>query len=248
MAIHDMLAEFGICCVQENGEEQEETFLKLAIKHLLALDMKLKSNTHSLNKGKETSSLQISKDDLKTSVQISPTIHLEESPNEALSSILATEMSKTGNDEANSLEKDGVERSNVESVSSHLDNEKTRVECDSNVGCGPDSVCNNGEIGHNQIIECRGELTEDEREELELIIDNALNQCFYCLYGLNLRSDSSCEEDLVEHKNTSQGDYQTKEQCADVFQYILPYAKASSVSSSLFRPSLFCYILYHIWT
>jgi hypothetical protein len=54
---------------------------------------------------------------------------------------------------------------------------------------------------------------------------------FFCLYGLNLRSDSSYEDDPVTHKNTSRGDYQTKEQCADVFQYILPYAKASSVST-----------------
>ncbi|KAI7987860.1 Calcineurin-binding protein 1 [Camellia lanceoleosa] len=46
--------------------------------------------------------------------------------------------------------------------------------------------------------------------------------------GPMLRSDSSYEDDLVQHKNTSRGDYQTKEQCADVFQYILPYAKASS--------------------
>lgn len=59
-------------------------------------------------------------------------------------------------------------------------------------------------------------------------IDNALDRCCFCLYGLKLRSDSSYEDDLVQHKNTSRGDYQTKEQCADVFQYILPYAKASS--------------------
>ncbi|KAL0394173.1 UNVERIFIED_CONTAM: Calcineurin-binding protein 1 [Sesamum latifolium] len=156
VAIHDMLAEFGICCARGKGEEQEGTFLKLGIKHLLALDMKLKSNIHSLNKGKETKFDQLtSKDD-------------------------QLKMSEP----------------------------------------------RNGEMENNQIIECESELTEDEMEELELIIDNALDQCFYCLYGLNLRSDSSCEEDLVKHKNTSQGDYQTKEQCADVVQYILPYAKA----------------------
>ncbi|KAL0394134.1 UNVERIFIED_CONTAM: Calcineurin-binding protein 1 [Sesamum latifolium] len=198
VAIHDMLAEFGICCARGNGEEQEGTFLKLAIKHLLALDMKLKSNIHSLNKGKETKfDQQTCKDDqLKMSEQHSRSTHPEGSPNEA--------------------------RSNV------LDVEATVKNSDSNVGYGPDCVSSNGEMENNQIIECENELTEDEREELELIIDNALDQCFYCLYGLNLRPDSTCEEDLVKHKNTSQGDYQTKEQCADVFQYILPYAKASS--------------------
>lgn len=86
------------------------------------------------------------------------------------------------------------------------------------------------EKASSQFNELGSELIEDEREELESGIDSALDQCFFCLYGLNLRSDSSYEDDVVLHKNSSRGDYQTKEQCADVFQYILPYAKASSVS------------------
>ena len=73
-----------------------------------------------------------------------------------------------------------------------------------------------------------------DTEEVELHIDSALEQSFFCLYGLNINPDSSSEDDLAIHKNTSRGDYQTKEQCADVFQYILPYARALSVSSSLF--------------
>lgn len=238
MAIHDMLAEFGICCSQGNGEEQEGTFLKLAIKHLLALDMKLKSNILSLNKGQETKFDQDTskKDHFKISEQLSDSIPLTGSPNESHFNMPDVAVGKTDKDESHSLEKDAVENFSAESISSHLDKEKPGVKCDSNVGYGPDSMCSNGEMENNQIIECENELTEDEREELELIIDNALDQCFYCLYGLNLRSDSSCNEDLVKHKNTSQGDYQTKEQCADVFQYILPYAKASSVSISLLCP------------
>ncbi|KAK4412567.1 Calcineurin-binding protein 1 [Sesamum alatum] len=230
VAIHDMLAEFGICCARGNEEEQEGTFLKLAIKHLLALDMKLKSNIHSPNKGKETKfDQQTSKDDqLKMSEQHSLSTHPGVSPNEPHSNVLDVEVSKTDKDEAHSLGKDAVESVSAESISSHLDKEATVINCDSNVVYGPDCVSSNGEMENNEILECESELTEDEREELELIIDNALDQCFYCLYGLNLRSDSSCEEDLVKHKNTSQGDYQTKEQCADVFQYILSYAKASS--------------------
>ncbi|KAJ0768780.1 putative tetratricopeptide-like helical domain superfamily, histone transcription regulator 3/CABIN1 [Helianthus annuus] len=144
IAIHDMLAEYGICCASANGEE-EGTFLKLAIKHLLYLDMKLKS----------------------TSVN---------------------------------------------------------TQCDDQVSQEGDT----NEEASNLFLESGKQLTEEEKEDLEIEIDTALDQCFFCLYGLHLRSDSSYEDDLSVHKNTSHGDYQTKEQCADVFQYILPYAKASS--------------------
>lgn len=229
MAIHDMLAEFGICCSQGNGEEQDGTFLKLAIKHLLALDMKLKSNSNSLNKGQETQLDQTSKNDhFKTPEPFPGSIRLAESPNESHSSMLNVAVEKIDQDESNSSEKDAVEIPSAGSISAHINIEKLGEKCDYQ----PDNIYSNGEMENNQIIEGGNELTEDEREELELIIDNALDQCFYCLYGLNLRSDSSCNEDLVKHQNTSQGDYQTKEQCADVFQYILPYAKASSVSRS----------------
>jgi calcineurin-binding protein cabin-1 len=103
-----------------------------------------------------------------------------------------------------------------------LENDSASVECRSGDG---------GKNKGDKPIQCIDELNEDEREELELLIDNALDQCFFCLHGLNIRSDSSNDDDdLATHKNTSRGDYQTKEQCADVFQYILPSAKASSVS------------------
>ncbi|KAI7732217.1 hypothetical protein M8C21_006100 [Ambrosia artemisiifolia] len=151
IAIHDMLAEYGICCASADGEE-EGTFLKLAIKHLLYLDMKLKST----------------------------------------------------------------------SVNTQCDDQVSQ-EGDTKIS-GNDS---NEEAG-NLFLESGKQLTEEEKEDLEIDIDTALDQCFYCLYGLHLRSDSSYEDDLSTHKNTSHGDYQTKEQCADVFQYILPYAKASS--------------------
>ncbi|KAG8375629.1 hypothetical protein BUALT_Bualt10G0120200 [Buddleja alternifolia] len=228
VAIHDMLAEFGICCAQGNGEEQDGTFLKLAIKHLLALDMKLKSNVHSLNKGQETKFDQEAiSDHFKRPDQLFDSKSLNGSPKESLN-MLDKEVGKIFKDETITSEKDIVERLSAKSVSSHLDKEKTGVNCDSSVGDGPAGMCSNREIENNQTVDFVNDLTEDEREELELSIDNALDQCFYCLYGLNLRPDSSSEEDLVKHKNTSQGDYQTKEQCADVFQYILPYAKASS--------------------
>jgi calcineurin-binding protein cabin-1 len=49
VAIHDLHAEHGLCCAGEGGEGEEGTFLKFAIKHLLPLDMKLKSNLNSSN-------------------------------------------------------------------------------------------------------------------------------------------------------------------------------------------------------
>ncbi|RRT85444.1 hypothetical protein B296_00007914 [Ensete ventricosum] len=77
--------------------------------------------------------------------------------------------------------------------------------------------------------ETASSLTDEELEEIELGIDNALDQSFFCLYGLKINPDSSSEEELAIHKNTSRGEYQTKEQCADVFRYVLPYAKALSL-------------------
>ncbi|CAA6670637.1 unnamed protein product [Spirodela intermedia] len=80
------------------------------------------------------------------------------------------------------------------------------------------------------LVESEDLLEDLERAKVELGLDNALDQSFFCLYGLNLKTgqDSSSEDDLATHKNTNRGDFQTKEQCADVFQYILPYARASS--------------------
>jgi calcineurin-binding protein cabin-1 len=52
---------------------------------------------------------------------------------------------------------------------------------------------------------------------------SALGQDLFCLNGLKINLDSCSEDDLAVHKNTRQGNYQTKEQCVDVFQYVLPY-------------------------
>ncbi|CAM6113955.1 unnamed protein product [Calypogeia fissa] len=72
---------------------------------------------------------------------------------------------------------------------------------------------------------------EVEQHRLELGLDSVMDQCFFCLYGLNLRGGfemSNQTDGLTEHKNTNRGDYETQEQCAGVYQYILPYAKACS--------------------
>ncbi|XP_037496930.1 calcineurin-binding protein 1 [Jatropha curcas] len=212
VAMHDLLAEYGLCCASEGGKGEEGTFLKFAIKHLLALDVKLKSNLNSSNK--ET---------IQHDKQNSPCNQNKTCKNELKSDTLDVE---TG----------GIEIDEMTTVDTDVFRQITSKVVPCLEGAGKDDAgvefekqgSNERKGKTHQFTECRTELTEDEREELELIIDSALDQCFFCLYGLNLRSDSSYEDDLAIHKNTSRGDYQTKEQCADVFQYILPYAKASS--------------------
>lgn len=222
VAIHEMLAEYGLCCAGGDGEEDEGTFLKLAIKHLLGLDMKLKSNLNSSNKGMEVT---------QADEQLSLDGHAKRSQNvtDLDSSVV---LDHTGTTETSNFEKETVRWMTSNGIQSHKDLEKENMdlECGKGSSDGLDVVVHKLDNVSNHNTECSDELTEDEREELELGIENALDQCFFCLYGLNLRSDSLSEEDLVVHKNTSRGDYQTKEQCADVFQYILPYAKASSKS------------------
>ncbi|KAJ8774813.1 hypothetical protein K2173_017259 [Erythroxylum novogranatense] len=200
VAIHDLLAEYGICCVGEDGEEG--TFLRFAIKHLLALDMKMKS------------CLNFSSREDQHDNQLSPHCHLK-------SDSMDVEMGR--------IIDDVYGETMTKGVTYHADLEKcnTVIECEKQ-SCEEEK--NKREKWNEQPAEIKNELADNEREELELTFDNALDQCFFCLYGLNLRSDSSYDDDLAMHRNTSRGDYQTKEQCADVFQYILPYAKGSSRS------------------
>ncbi|QCE16034.1 calcineurin-binding protein 1 isoform X2 [Vigna unguiculata] len=216
VATHDLLAEYGLCCLGEGGKGEEGTFLRFAIKHLLALDMKLKS---SFSHKESLQCEEVSKNSLVN-------VSLEESKSDTL----GVQMDWTKIDEINSVKKDvsgGVISKDIFSCRIH-DKDSKEVECENRGGAGTDSKLIMVENSSNQLIECGNELSEDEREELESKIDCALDQCFFCLYGLHLRSDSSYEDDLVMHKNTSRGDYQTKEQCADVFKYVLPYAKSSS--------------------
>lgn len=221
MAIHDLLAEYGLCCV---GDGEEGTFLKLAIKHLLALDMKLKSNCQSSNRETTQCDEQISyKNNVKTS------------PNESKSDASNIKSSQMELDE-NAVEKNVPEMMTTEDLLSSKGLVKDTAEATFGEHGGPDGKVKKVEKLGDEFVEYGKELTEDEREDIELGIDNALDQCFFCLYGLNLRSDSSYEDDLALHRNTSRGDYQTKEQCSDVFQYILPYAKGSSVSIFFLTP------------
>ncbi|KAJ0030881.1 hypothetical protein Pint_12896 [Pistacia integerrima] len=221
VAIHDLLAEYGLCCAGEGGEGEEGTFLKFAIKHLFALNIKLKSNMNSSNKEKP-----------EHGQELSPNSHVK-APQALRSDAPDLEMGGAETSGTIAVKKDdseGITSSDTACLLS-IEKKNSQVECewhdDDDDDDDDDDTIKKGEKNSND-VDCGDELTESEREELELTLDNALEQCFFCLYGLNLRSDSSYEDDLVMHKNTSRGEYQTKEQCADVFQYVLPYAKDSS--------------------
>ncbi|XVF48614.1 hypothetical protein PTKIN_Ptkin03bG0204200 [Pterospermum kingtungense] len=214
VAIHDLLAEYGLCCAGEGAEGEEAAFLKFAIKHLLALDMKLKSSFNSSNTETSPDDRQPTNDnDVITS------------ENGLSSEKRDLKMDGTQNSESATAMEDEIEGINSRGAPSAQEKDNTIAH---EKQCITVDKINLGDKCVDQLDECANELTEDEKEELELMIDNALDQCFFCLYGLNLRSDSSYDDELAVHKNTSRGDYQTKEQCADVFQYILPSAKASS--------------------
>ncbi|URE35099.1 Calcineurin binding protein 1 [Musa troglodytarum] len=179
VAVHDLLAEYGLCCAGRDSEGEEGTFLKFAIKHLLALDVKLK--------------------------QLSGT---------------------NGPEEITSSHKHTAENVVSDCVVTYEENEKHEDALDTGKNSNLDSSSEQKQS--TTVGETASSLTDEELEEIELGIDNALDQSFFCLYGLKINPDSSSEEELAIHKNTSRGEYQTKEQCADVFRYVLPYAKALS--------------------
>lgn len=221
IAIHEMLAEYGLCCASGDGEE-DGTFLKLAIKHLLYLDMKLKST--SINKGSESTQCdeQVSQEGYN---KISGNDSNESEFNKLNLEVGPSDMGKTRTTDADATRS---VINNGNSSTKDTGKEKAAVECGEFTGHSSNGMFHEGDGASSQLLESGKQLTEEEKEDLEIEIDTALDQCFFCLYGLHLRSDSSYEDDLAMHKNTSRGNYQTKEQCADVFQYILPYAKASS--------------------
>ncbi|KAI3908735.1 hypothetical protein MKW98_029285 [Papaver atlanticum] len=206
VAVHELLAEYGLCCAGKDSEGEEGTFLKLAIKHLLALDMKLKSSLHSTNKALETQSQKSPAENSHLKTPISESI-LNTSADTS-TSVVEVEEDKQMSTNKEAIE---LEEMTCEGDSSHISSSKDE----------------HGIVGVEG--QDRNHDADVESEEIELRIEEALDQSFFCLYGLDLKSpDSMSEDDLAIHKNTSRGDYQTKEQCADVFHYLLPYAKASS--------------------
>ncbi|KAI4376285.1 hypothetical protein MLD38_014066 [Melastoma candidum] len=201
VALHTLLADYGLCCAGDSSDGEEGTFLKFAVKHLLYLDVKLKSVLHTAIDDETQCNLP------HLECNQEPHYEITEEEMVCLETALEKDIfGEVATDCVPTLEKE-IPEGIVQEGSQRDGN--------------PDG-------GEDLLMAYLNELTEDEREDIELKIDNALDQCFFCLYGLSLRSDSGGEDELATHKNSSNGEYQTKEHCADVFQYILPSARASS--------------------
>ncbi|XP_077210122.1 tetratricopeptide repeat (TPR)-like superfamily protein isoform X2 [Tasmannia lanceolata] len=224
VAIHELLAEHGLCCAGKDSEGEKGTFLKFAIKHLLALDMKLKSSFHSSNRG-----LAMKQNDDFFSHNSNEKIFLNGTKSNTVLDVGTVGVEKG---EIGILDKDAPDEMTSECISAHEGLDKNGEGVKNGKDGADNKLHHKGEQLNSEVVECGNNLIDVERTTVELGIENALDQSFFCLYGLDLKcgSDSSYEDDLAIHKNTNRGDYQTKEQCADVFQYILPYAKASSRS------------------
>ncbi|XP_057818754.2 calcineurin-binding protein 1 isoform X2 [Cryptomeria japonica] len=223
--VHELLAEHGLCCAGKDCEGGEGTFLKLAIKHLLAVEIKLKMNLNSANCQENVNA------SLK---QYSENVHLtEELPKSSFGNT-----NLDGRDDL--LKEEEIDRFEPRSLKEIAVASTSGTEVVRNTEDVLNSIKSSSDI-------CKGSSFETKRENMQigdagdsygdfentkvdLGIDNVLDQSFFCLYDLNLKGglDTSSEDDLAIHRNTSLGDYQTKEQCADVFKYLLPYAKASS--------------------
>ncbi|XP_039139990.1 calcineurin-binding protein 1 isoform X1 [Dioscorea cayenensis subsp. rotundata] len=203
VAVHDLLAEYGLCCAGRDSAGKEGSFLKLAIKHLLALSMKLKSLNGRLESEANQKDVSVSQPDHEKTVvtesRLSPVLEIPAKRNE--------EIAPLNSDASKGLSEEQILTSE-EQFNLNLDSKNDK-------GAQSDTALKQSDVPADV----------EELEKVELGIDNALDQSFLCLYGLNINPDSYGEDDLAIHKNTSHGDYQTKEQCADVFQYILPYAK-----------------------
>ncbi|CAA7407719.1 unnamed protein product [Spirodela intermedia] len=220
VSVHDLLAEYGLCCAGKDIEGEEGTFLKLAIKHLLALDVKLKSNYHSSCKKSEMKQVDESfpVDDHGRSAALKP----KESSSSDACAVGEDECAQQPEECTEEAASESSARARLGSIDEEAENGRDGTDVKSHSSGENSRDCN--------LVESEDLLEDLERAKVELGLDNALDQSFFCLYGLNLKTgqDSSSEDDLATHKNTNRGDFQTKEQCADVFQYILPYARASS--------------------
>ncbi|KAG0581073.1 hypothetical protein KC19_4G222800 [Ceratodon purpureus] len=180
VTLHDILAEYGLCCAGKDSEGGEGAFLKMNIKHLGALESRLKPQIS------KKSPVKICIDEpLEKEIVIDDDVMIIEKP-----SSRPVEANEVGGEEK------PVNESNDVTL---LDEESEEAEAEA-----------------------------IEKKRVELGIDYALDQSFFCLYGLNLRGEATGSEGLMEHQNTNRGDYKTMEQCAGVLQYILPYATECS--------------------
>lgn len=181
VTLHDILADYGLCCAGKDSEGGEGAFLKMNIKHLGALESRLKPQT--TNKSPVKTCID---EPLEKEIVIDDDVMIIEKPSSR-----------------------PVEANEVGGKEKFVNGSKDVILLD------------------EESEEAEAEAIEKKR--VELGIDYALDQSFFCLYGLNLRGEATGSEGLMEHQNTNRGDYKTMEQCAGVLQYILPYAKECSV-------------------
>lgn len=217
---HQLLAEKGLCCSGEGGGP----FLKMAIQQLSSLDARISTFVS----GRKRS-------DLGDGVDI---VQKENDGDLA---------NAGGKRKQAAAESPRAKRLRPGSARHHADSPSSDAEID-----GPDfpevSLERHGLTrkrlersasqrqigvtdGHDRVNESKPEVKEEvvERFRRETGLAAELNQAFFCLYGLNLQ-DEAGQPKLEVHENTSMGDFNTQEQCAEVMRYIVPYAETCSVS------------------
>lgn len=217
VTVHDVLAERGLCCAGKACEGGEGVFLKMAIKHLLALEMKLKGGLHrSACLTKELLSVEKSDDSIfphELLPECRPSA--DDSPRKLLKGEEGREASiivPACNDGPLRLNEAVIKESKAMSFEEASAEKKRKAAPSSS---SDEQVC------------------DVDKRKMDLGLNIALDQSFFCLYGLNLRGglESTGQDGLAVHANTSLGDYQTKEQCAEVFQYLLPYTRVCTKAS-----------------
>ncbi|KAJ7562157.1 hypothetical protein O6H91_03G056900 [Diphasiastrum complanatum] len=215
VTVHELLAECGLCCAGPNCEGGEGAFLKMAIKHLLALEMSVKDASKPLNQQAfYCHNSDDRQEELFMQVPVMSTSQ-DDMPKELPRRDKPMGKTKRKNDPSKNIHEQPI-RSSSSKNSSEYASSRSYTEAERLTSC----------VEHHQDTD----IGKDKR--LELRLENALDQNFFCLYGLNLRGglESNNHDGLSMHKNTSRGDFQTKEQCAGVLQYVLPYAKVCSKS------------------
>ncbi|KAJ9537295.1 hypothetical protein OSB04_030028 [Centaurea solstitialis] len=154
---------YGLCCASGDGEE-DGTFLRLAITHLMYLDMKLKLT--SINKGSDSTQCdeQVSQDGYnKRSGNVS---------NESEFDKLNLEVGPS--DMGYDADATGIVTNNGNSSTKDTGKENAAVECCEFTRHSSNGMFHKGEESRSQVLESGKQLTEEEKEDLEIKIDAAL--------------------------------------------------------------------------
>ncbi|GBG76720.1 hypothetical protein CBR_g22939 [Chara braunii] len=221
MKMHELLADRGLCCSGKGSDGGEGAFLRMAIHQLTALEMKLKSQNGSVPSDplleRRRKHIQEREEAVDRSCAVRCASVFEEEDAQGREA-------REGGDTAIAT---GVEQDRGSPGTTNVD----VIDIDA-----PDETTNDrvkAPISVDDDIETQGTAEDeanDERKAAETALDAALDQCFFCLYGLNLRSSSDEKngDGCVLHENTNRGDYQTEKQCEEVLHYVLPFVQNCS--------------------